>query len=62
MLVSHHDPERRALWAQEKLRMDDLWRRGVIGDATYVASLLGLGYGARDARWELSLLEMEKRG
>lgn len=61
MIVSHHDPERVRLCEAEKLRIDSLWRRGAIGDAAYTASLLGLGYGARDARVELSLLEMEKK-
>lgn len=61
MIVSHHDPERTHLFAQEKDRIDALWLRGTIGDAAYTASLLGLGYGASDARVELSLLEMEKK-
>lgn len=62
MIVSHHDPERPRLCAEEKQRMDALWRRRMIGDATYMRSLMILGYGDRDARTELSLLEMERRG
>ncbi len=43
-----------------KLLQDHNWRDGLIGDATYLRSLMILGYGDRDARTELSLLKMER--
>ena len=39
-----------------KLLRDQDWRDGLIGDAAYTASLLGLGYHAKDAETELCLL------
>ncbi len=41
-----------------KLLRDQDWRDGLIGDAAYTASLLGLGYRAKDAQVELMLLKL----
>lgn len=43
-----------------KLLRDADWRDGLIGDAAYTASLLGLGYSYKDAQTELSLLKMTR--
>lgn len=60
MLPSQHDPERPALLNMQKLRMDQCWRKGEIGSATYLRSLFIMGYSPKDANTELNLLRMEK--
>lgn len=42
-----------------KLLRDHDWRDGLIGDAAYTASLIGLGYMPRDAETELNLLKLD---
>lgn len=54
MLDDKSDPE------IAKLLHDRNWHDGFIGDATYIVSLIGLGYLPRDARWELSQRVMER--
>lgn len=60
-MIPRTDPERPALLDMQKLRMDQCWRKGEIGDATYCRSLFIMGYLPKDANTELSLLKMEKR-
>jgi hypothetical protein len=55
------DSERPALLDMQKLRMDQAWRKGQIGDATYIRSLTFYGYLPKEATVELNLLKMEKR-
>ena len=55
------DAERPAHLDMQKLRMDQLWRKGQIGDATYVRSLTFYGYSPSEATTELNLLKMERR-
>lgn len=54
------DPERPSQLDMQKLRMDQLWRKGEILDNTYLRSLFCMGYLPKDANIELRLLQMEK--
>jgi hypothetical protein len=60
-MMDRRDPEWPARRDEEKARMDAAWRRGVIGDSTYLRSLMLLGWDDRDVHVELNLLRMEKR-
>jgi hypothetical protein len=60
-MIHFSNAERPALLDMQKLRMDQAWRKGLIGDATYVRSLSFYGYLPNDANTELSLLKLEKR-
>jgi hypothetical protein len=60
-MIPHSDPERSQQLDMQKLRMDQCWRRGEIGNATYLRSLFVMGYSSADAVTELNLLKMEKR-
>jgi hypothetical protein len=55
------DPERPAWIDMQKLRMDQCWRKGEIGDATYLRSLFIYGYLPDEAIAELNLLKMERK-
>lgn len=55
------DSKRSSQLDMQKLRMDQAWRKGLIGDATYIRSLSFYGYLPKDANVELSLLKLEKR-
>ncbi len=59
-MLDRSDPERPRHREDQKLMMDGYWRLGWLSDATYLRSIMLLGYGDRDARTELSLLRMEK--
>jgi len=59
-MISHSDPEKPALLDMQKLRMDQCWHKGQIGDATYVRSLTFCGYLPKDANTELNLLKLER--
>lgn len=59
-LISHHDPEKPQMVDMAKLRMDQCWRRGEIGDLTFLRSLVIMGYSPADANVELNLLKMER--
>jgi hypothetical protein len=61
VIPHREDPERPALLDMQKLRMDQCWRRGEIGSATYLRSLFIMGYLPKDANTELSLLKMERK-
>lgn len=60
-MISHHDPERPQQLDMQKLRMDQAWRKNLIGDATYLRSLTFYGYLPKEANTELNLLKLEKR-
>jgi hypothetical protein len=55
-MLDRTDSERPA-----QLRMDQCWRRGEIGDPTYLRSLVIYGYTPAEANTELSLLKLESR-
>lgn len=59
-LISHHEPERPQMLDMAKLRMDQCWRKGEIGDSTYLRSLLIMGYQPAEATTELNLLKLER--
>lgn len=61
-MIPHADPERPALLDMSKLRIDQCWRKGEIGDSTYLRSFFCMGYLPKDAIVELNLLRMEKEG
>lgn len=50
---SFHDPEARAILEDRKRQRDNEWLLGQIGEATYLRSLIVLGYLPADARIEL---------
>jgi hypothetical protein len=56
------DSEARAILEDRKRRRDAEWLLGQIGEATYLRSLMILGYLEKDARTELSLLGRPKNG
>ena len=60
-MIPHSDPERPAHLDMQKLRLDQLWRKGSIGDATYVRSLTFYGYLLDEATCELNLLKLERK-
>lgn len=54
------DSEKPALLDMQKLRMDQCWRRGEVGDVTYLRTLFLQGYAPHDAQTELNLLRLEQ--
>ncbi len=52
------DPETRQLLNARKVERDNEWLKGQIGEATYLRSLMILGYLEKDARVELNLLKL----
>ena len=60
-MLDRSDPERPAAIDMQKLRMDQCWRRGEIGDSTYLRSLFIMGWLPDVANSELNLLKMESR-
>jgi hypothetical protein len=60
-MICRSDPERPQLLDMQKLRMDQCWRKGQIGDHTYLRSLFFYGYSSADATTELNLLKLERR-
>ena len=60
-MIPHSDPEKPAQLDMQKLRMDQLWRQGKIGPATYLRSLFIMGYSPTDATTELNLLKLERK-
>jgi hypothetical protein len=59
-MIPHSEPETPRILDMNKLRMDQAWRKGLIGDSTYLRSLFIMGYVPRDAATELNLLKLEK--
>lgn len=60
-MISHSDPERPALRLHEQHRMEQAWRRGAIGDTTYVRALVFAGEAPADAASRLRMLKAEPR-
>jgi hypothetical protein len=55
------DSEARTILNARKMQRDAEWLRGVIGDETYIASLMILGYKPKkEAETELNLLRMSR--
>ena len=61
MTLSHHDPETRQILNARKMQRDAEWCRRQVSDATYLRSLMILGYGDDEARTELNLLKLDRR-
>ncbi len=59
--MTYHDSDTRHILNARKVERDAEWCRRQIGDATYLRSLLILGYGDKDAQTELNLLRLLKR-
>ena len=53
------DPEKPKDDDIKKLRMDQAWRKGLIGDSTYVRSLTFCGFLPSEASTQLNLLKLE---
>lgn len=60
-ILPYQDPETRHLLNIRKMQRDAEWCRKQVTDATYLRSLMILGYGDQDARTELNLLKMSSR-
>lgn len=58
-MIHFSEPEAKALLEERKRLRDAEWLRKQIGDATYLRSLMILGYSDNDARVELKLRKME---
>ena len=58
-MQNHHDPEARQVLNARKVERDAEWCRRQVGDATYLRSLMILGYLPDEARTELNLLKLE---
>lgn len=54
------DPERPKILDMQKLALDQCWRKGQVGDVTYIRTLFSMGYVPRDAQTELNLLRLEQ--
>lgn len=59
--VSHHEPERPAIYDARQRRFAHLWFAGQIGDVTYLRSRMIDGALPDVANSELALLRMEKQ-
>lgn len=60
-MIPYQEPERPKMLDMQKLRMDQLWRKRMIGDMTYLRSLFIMGYVPVDANTELNLLKLESK-
>lgn len=58
-MIHFSDPEKPQLLDMQKLRLDQAWRNGLIGNSTYLRSLFIMGYVPKDADTELNLLKLE---
>ncbi len=56
------DQEARAILADRKIQRDNEWLKRQIGEATYLRSLLILGYPLDEARMELNQLKDQANG
>lgn len=59
-MLDRRDSEYQQQVAHEHWMLDQHWRRGEIGDATYLRSLFISGIMPDEARSRLALLKMEK--
>lgn len=60
-MIPFSEPERPAMLDWEKLQLDQHWRKGAIGNVTYLRTLFLIGYAPRDAQTELGLLKLEQQ-
>ena len=58
-MLDRRDPEYQQNLAHENWRMDQCWRKGLIGDSTYLRSCMLNGDTPADANTRLNLLKME---
>ena len=61
MRPSWHDPEARQILEERKARRDNEYLLKQIGEATYLRSLLILGYSMDDARAALAAVTQAER-
>lgn len=61
MRTNYQDPDARQILNARKMERDNEWCRKQVSDATYMRSLMIMGYGDRDAQTELNLLKLLKR-
>ena len=62
-MIHYSEPESRQLLAERKAQRDNEYLLGQVGEATYLRSLMILGYLPDETRTELALRKMEgKRG
>ena len=59
-MIPFSESEKSKMLDMQKLRLDQVWRKGRIGDMTYLRSLFIMGYSSTDANSELNLLKLEK--
>lgn len=59
-MIAFSDPERPHLQELAKHRIDQAWRRGTIGDITYIRSLVFAGEDPSDAASRLNMLKAER--
>lgn len=59
-MIPFSDPERPKILDMQKLALDQCWRKGQVGDVTYLRTLFLIGYAPRDAQTELNLLRLEQ--
>jgi hypothetical protein len=60
-VFDRRDPEHWQTLKFRKIQRDNEYRRNQVTEGTYLRSIMFLGYNEREARTELSLLNMEKR-
>lgn len=60
-MLHYSDPESRALLAERKRLRDLEYLRGQVGEATYLRSLMIMGYLPDEARTELWHLNSERK-
>lgn len=58
-MIAFSDPERSALQELEQHRIEQAWRRGAIGDSTYLRSLVFAGETPADAASRLRMLKAD---
>ena len=58
-MLDRRDPEYSQNLAFENWKLDQYWRRGQIGDVTYIRSCMLNGDTPADANTRLNLLKME---
>lgn len=59
-MIPFSDPERPKILDMQKLALDQCWRKGQVGDVTYIRTLFSMGYAPHDAQTELNLLRLEQ--
>lgn len=59
-MLDRRDPEYQQNREMAEVLLDDNWKEGLIGDWTYMRSLMLLGFLEKEARWRLSSMIMER--